>query len=151
MKQGSILLEYMFAFAMMTAIILLVSYFTFQLARPQITEAISSQYEEKAFSISDILIKSKGSPENWEKGNEIIILGLAEEPYVLSQEKVHRFSLLKEEFIAQIFGTERFMVKIKGNKINIQKGMTPVEKNVAIVKRIALLNDDQIEVIVATW
>jgi len=151
MKKASLLLEYMFGFMMMAGVILLISYISFNLAEPQVSEARSSQYEEKAFSISDMLLKSKGSPDNWEKGDEITTIGLAIQPYILSQEKIQRFSLLTTEAVAQIFGTERFMIRIYGSNINIQKGIIPTEKNVAIVERKALLDDNQVNVVVAVW
>ncbi len=151
MKQANILLEYMFAFMMISAVILLLSYLAFSLVSPQIAQAKSSQLEEKAFSISDMLIKSKGIPDNWEKGNEIKAIGLAQEPYALSKEKLQRFSLLKEEFLAEIFGTESFMIRIKGSNIDIQKGIFPTEKNIAIAERHATLDDEQVKVTVAIW
>ncbi len=114
----------------------------------------------KAYSVSELLIKDKGYPTNWNESN-FERIGLASEPYSLNSTKINEFEKIcssttdstKIQKLRDSFGleSENLVVEINYlNNTNLVK-CKPAGKKVgttAYIKRIATLNNNFVEVIV---
>ena len=113
----------------------------------------------KAHSVSELLIKDSGYPENWNSDN-FGRVGLASKPYTLDSTKINEFKKIcnstnktKIQKIIDSFGLENnnFVVEINYlNNTNIMKCKFAGKKigKTAQIKRIASLNNKFVEVIV---
>ena len=63
--------------------------------------------ETKAFQISNVLVKSKGSPEDWNSDN-VQVIGLAESDRILSTEKVSLLLSLPTNKTKKLLQTHNF-------------------------------------------
>ena len=113
----------------------------------------------KAYSISELLIKDKGYPENWNENN-FERIGLASEPYSLNSTKIIEFekicnstNLTKIQKLRDSFGLGNYNFVVEINYLNDTNVMKcepagrKIGKEVEI-KRIATLNKNFVEVIV---
>ncbi len=114
----------------------------------------------KAYSVSELLIKDRGYPENWDENN-FERIGLASEPYSLNSTKIIEFkkicnsttNLTKIKKLRDSFGlgNDNLIVEINYlNNTNVMK-CNPAGKKVgttAHIRRIAILNNKFAEVIV---
>ncbi len=127
---------------------------------PSHSEAIKSDVlYSKAYSISELLIKDEGHPSNWDENN-FKRIGLASEPYRLNSLKLTELEkICNSTNIANIkkfresFGLMDNNLNIEINYINgtLIEDYYPGNKiagRSAYVKRICVLNDELVEVIV---
>ena len=111
----------------------------------------------KAYLISELLIKSEGYPENWNKDN-FERVGLASKPYLLDSAKLAEFNevcnstnITKIQKLKDSFGLERenLIVEIKYlNNTDVME-CKPVGKKIgttAYIKRMVILNNNFVEV-----
>ncbi|MCK4730664.1 MAG: hypothetical protein KAT28_05080 [Candidatus Aenigmarchaeota archaeon] len=127
---------------------------------PSHSEAIKSDIlYSKAYSISELLIKDKGYPGNWEENN-FRRVGLASEPYLLNSSKIAELekicnstNITNIRKLRESFGLmdENLNVEIKYLNGTGIGGCFPGSKiagRSAYVKRICVLNDELAEVVV---
>lgn len=114
----------------------------------------------KAYSVSELLIKDKGYPENWDENN-FERVGLASRPYSLDSTKIIEFENIcnstadptKIQKLRNSFGLESENLVVEINYLNNTNVMKcePAGKKIgttARIKRIATLNNKFLEVIV---
>lgn len=109
----------------------------------------------KAFQISDVLVKSQGYPLEWDSEN-VQIIGLASEDRELSLDKVNLFANLPLNKSKNIFKTQdsKFHFSIKNFDGEILKeygyNMTNAKKSVN-VRRYLLYNDEEAVMEFTLW
>jgi len=120
-----------------------------------------SEMQEKTLTVSDVLIRNPGSPDNW-TNLTVVVLGLAGEEKILDRDKLFNFtytdytkskSILgigKFEFYFQLLYSNDTQVAIDG--VNITVGLLPVDaKIVTPVERYVLLDGEIVKVNFYLW
>ena len=109
----------------------------------------------KAFQISNSLVRSSGFPPGWTEEN-VQIIGLASEDRVLSQSKIDSFAEFPLNTTAKEFKTYDytfyFILKdINGNKIvDYGTNMTNAKKS-ATIRRYVVYNDEKATIEITLW
>lgn len=85
---------------------------------------IYEQIELKTFQVSDLLVRSSGSPTNWEDNiSSLKVIGLADKDRILSTNKVAAFVNLSNDNVTKILNLENYNFYFKlGSYIS---GSTP--------------------------
>jgi|YelNatPaOPRAMG01_1025707.scaffolds.fasta_scaffold51214_2 hypothetical protein len=144
-----------FTFDIFTSLIFFVSVFTiWLLITNQLVEQASYSYEinmldKKLQRASDLLIRSKGLPEDW-NGLNVKAFGLADEEYIVSYDKVLNFFDMDIERIKNLLGFGGYNLYIKVTNISgqdfpdgpLEKGTFPssTAKIISSIKRYFVLD-----------
>lgn len=153
MKKGQIYLDYIVGFFIFLVIIFLVAFISFEplIKDTQTTREFKNQ--ENAQRISELLIKTPGYPINWE--NQSITpdrLGLASEPWVLSEDKINKFYILNYSEIKSSLSIDRVFITLTSSSLNFTKGDLPnPRENVAVINRYAMLENKTAILTVGIW
>lgn len=104
--KGQFNIEYLVSLAIFIVILVFVSSQVAQVVPRLHSESTSNQLDAKGYRITDTLIKTNGEPDNWESSTPKSI-GLAKEPYILSDAKITAFKNLcssNYNLVRSIFG-----------------------------------------------
>lgn len=109
-----------------------------------------------AFQVSDILMKSRGIPDNWEDDpNSTIIFGLRDNYRYLDENKITAFTSLDYNLIKQRFNIERFDFLIEfidGDEVEYSSGLSPEDaEHIIAVTRYAIVGIDIYEIVFTLW
>lgn len=100
--------------------------------------------QEKTAFITETLIKSQGYPINWNE-NDVILIGLSDESFILQDEKVKKFQNMDYEKIKNIFGIEDYGLNVtistKNAYYTIGKEIDDDALIIMPIKRIIILNN----------
>lgn len=111
--------------------------------------------EKAATQSLDMLVKSRGLPVNWENPQkDVIIPGLRDEGYELSDNKVRAFDDLDYEFIKSAIGLEGFEYKLTittDKKTELTKGSPAASDFVIAATRMMLYKGDPAKVRLVVW
>lgn len=117
-------------------------------------------YEEMqiiAFQISDLLVKSKGEPEDWENDpNNVDVIGLASSDRELSPMKVEAFINLSYNITLKSLGAELYdyyfqLKHINGTKMAEHGVIFPPNSSVVNVPRLVIYENEEAIVEFAVW
>ena len=117
-------------------------------------------YEEMqiiAFQVSDLLVKSKGEPEDWENNpDNVDVIGLASSDRELSTEKVDAFVNLPYNITSKSLGVELYshyfqLKHINGTKMAEQGVIFPKNRSVVNVQRLVVYENEEAIVEFAVW
>ncbi len=98
--------------------ILIVLFFTWDYATYQSTDQmIFNEMENRALTTADMIIRSRGFPEDWNESN-VQVLGLAEEENILNQTKILTFVGMDYDVTRQIFGIPSFHYHFRITNLN---------------------------------
>jgi hypothetical protein len=98
---------------------------------------------EKAFQLAELMAKSKGYPENWNRNN-VQILGFAIHSNILNKTKLEEFANMSYSQVRSIFNIPyEFEVNITFNNITYLKTnfSNSEVKNSASIEKAVMLND----------
>ena len=107
--------------------------------------------------ISDLLVKQTGQPTNWETGDEIYTLGLAEEDHILDMNKVDEFVNLDYEDAKDLLGVGTYefyftLVNASSGATIKTGGMYPINSDVIInSRRVVSINSAPFFIDVFVW
>ena len=115
----------------------------------------SNLLETKAFQISNVLVKSEGSPKSWNPDN-VQVIGLAESDRVLSLEKVNSFASMPINKTKRLLQTHNFnfsfVLKDTGGDIISSYGDNISNPVISInIRRYVLYNDEEAVVEFSMW
>jgi len=86
---------------------------------------------EQALAISDTLIKTPGTPYNWDITN-VQVFGLAEEDRIISRQKAESFCSIPDSESARVLGVSYLFYFSVGN---ISCGRVPTGNKIAVIER----------------
>ena len=143
-----------------TALILVLSLWSY--ANSQTNEQLRQEkLQDLILTVSDVLVRSEGSPENWTK-DDVKIIGLASREKVLDPDKISEFMQIPYDTARQLLGTGSFnfhfqlshanetVMKLGGNDIAI--GLSPANTSiVAPVERYVLFNGEIVKARMVLW
>ncbi|RLG16591.1 hypothetical protein DRN62_03350 [Nanoarchaeota archaeon] len=121
-----------------------------------------SRLRNKAIRVTDLLLRTPGLPEDWNESN-YLQLGLAEEEYIISSQKLDQFLNLSEEEVADSLGLGSYRLFLNiSSALNYTSwveyifGEYPSSSQVAIpVRRLALLDVNgkniPVKVLLVVW
>ncbi|MCD6403649.1 MAG: hypothetical protein J7L59_00485 [Nanoarchaeota archaeon] len=121
-----------------------------------------SRLRERAIRVTDLLLRTAGVPEDW-NGSNYLQLGLAEEEYIISSQKLGQLLNLSEEEVAGNLGLDGYRLFLNiSSALNYTSwveyilGEYPSSSQVAIpVRRLALLDVDgkniPVKVLLVVW
>lgn len=156
MKKAQLQFDYIVAFFIFLIIIFFVSFIAFRPITESRSQVSAIKFAETSNRVAELLIKSKGQPKDWEDDpDNVQRLGLASEPWVLDIDKVTatKQSLNYSE-VKTSLGLEnyQFFLKVTSHSINVSFGNLPNNiKDVAMVKRSAILEDETATVTIGIW
>ena len=142
--RGSVSLDFVFA-SLIFMIILGYSIVAYSNSIEQIKSDISkNKIESEVFSISQILVKSPGTPANWEDNpGAVVVIGLAGSENILSLEKVDAFDSLSINETKDILGINHdFYIQIEsidGDKF-FSKGTELANSSSVSIERVVYYN-----------
>ena len=153
MKKAQIQFDYIVAFFIFLILIFISAYLAFEPITKDSSYTKEIKVQENAKRISELLIKTKGLPENWENGPENLErLGLASEPWVLDSDKITALSSLNYSQIKDSLDIDyQFILKVQSNSTSISIGDLPNDVTVAIINRYAILGNETATVTVGIW
>lgn len=123
---------------------LLILYFAILQISEQKTFAFDEQrlMKNKAHQIADLMVKTKGYPENWNRSN-VKIIGFATESNLINKSKVLEFMNMSDANIKEVLNTEYdFELNISLGDEEFVKGNFTTGKNVAVIERIILMEEE---------
>lgn len=111
-----------------------------------------NRMDSAAITISDLLIKSPGVPENWEEGpSGAGTLGLAGSQNVLDPEKVSNFTSLDYNSSKEVLGVEGdfyfYVEDLEGNRL-YETGLAELGEGVVPVMRFGVLEGEIVRMVV---
>jgi len=103
-----------------------------------------------ALSISDMLVRSPGTPKTWEQDPaNAEVMGLATFPNVLSESKIKQFALMDYNESREPMGLDYdyyfYVESLNGNRLYESGNAGLGEQSIAIT-RFAVLNDEKVRV-----
>ena len=110
-----------------------------------------------AFQVSDLLVKTKGEPEDWENSpDNVDVIGLTSSDRELSKEKVNAFINLSYSITSKSLGTELYshyfqLKSINGTKLAEHGAGFPRNRSVVNVQRIVRYENEEAVVEFAIW
>ncbi|UCD03572.1 MAG: hypothetical protein JSW73_03470 [Candidatus Woesearchaeota archaeon] len=156
MKKAQVQFDYIVAFFIFLIVVFFVAFITFRPITESSGYVKETKFVETSNRVSELLIKTKGQPENWETDPDNVgRLGLASEPWVLDIDKVNatKYSLNYSQIKNSLdLDNYQFFLRVNSPSINVSIGNLPNNiQNVAMVKRYAVLNDQTATVTVGIW
>lgn len=152
-KGQIIAIDFMLTMAV-TAIIIILLVSTFIFYEKKIDESTSYNLMlTKAFQVSDILIKTQGSPTNWNASN-VDVIGLVSEDRMISSEKLNQFINMPEQDIKKRFTMNYnfyFNLKNTGGNSLASVGTIPSGTRTVVIKRYVLYENDKTIMEFAVW
>ncbi len=128
-----------------------------------------TETQVKVFQISDLLVKTPGSPARWEDledSSNIIELGLATRPNVLSRDKAIKmldtnfidadgikdvFNINSYNIIIEITDTAGVVKQESGNELSYGDSSPTTEENIVIIRRPVLYETENAILKVVLW
>jgi len=118
----------------------------------------SEELQLLAFQITDLLMKSRGEPNNWENNpDNVSVIGLHLNPGYLDGNKVNAFLSLDYNKIKEAFNIERFDCDFKvldtdGNLLN-DTGLSPDQSSLEVisVSRFAMIENETRQIVFTLW
>lgn len=153
MRKGQIHLDYIVGFLIFLVVIFLVAFLSFEPLLKDTKNTQEFKNQETAQRISELLIKTKGYPENWENISVVPDrLGLASEPWVLNKSKIDDFYDMNYTEVKNSLDLERIFISVTSSELNFTRGDIPNPKeNVAVINRYALLENKTATITVGVW
>ena len=113
------------------------------------------EMQSRAFQISNLLVKSQGSPSNWENGGNAESLGLASRDRILSSSKVDAFANLSYGNITKLLGIRNydFYFKLKDfeNNTLVLVGNIPAGNFAVNLRRYVIYENEEAVMEFALW
>ena len=109
-----------------------------------------------SFQISDILLRTPGTPNNWEAGSNAVTIGLELSPGFLDQNKIDSFLAYDYQEVKEMFNIERFEYNFKifdvDRNLLGSSGEAPSEaEQVVSINRFALIGNETREILFTLW
>jgi hypothetical protein len=155
LARGSVSLDFVFA-SLIFIIILGFSIVSYSNSIEQIkNNNVRANLESDVFSISQILVKSGGTPTYWENNpGSVEVVGLAQSDNVLSIEKVDAFSTLNENETRGSLGiTSDFFIQIESidGVLFFTKGEELINSSSVSIERIVYYNQSVCKLVVRLY
>lgn len=155
MKKAQIQFDYMVAFFLF----LIVIFFSALIALQPISKSDENLKETKILEtsnrLSELLIKTKGLPEDWENDpNNVERIGLASEPWVLNSNKITALNSLNYSKVREALGIETYqmLLIIRSDTTSITIGNKPnMKDSISTIKRYTVLDGNITTVIISIW
>ncbi|MFA5246494.1 MAG: hypothetical protein WC408_01225 [Candidatus Micrarchaeia archaeon] len=115
-----------------------------------------SRLEYSAIAASDVLIKSSGTPSNWEDNiTGLKMIGLASSPNVLSLNKLSNFSALDYSIQKTMIGIDLeyyfYLEYANGTKIFSNGNSSLSGSQITVIRRIALLGNETVSMVLFAY
>jgi len=117
-------------------------------------ESKSDALKAKAVNTMTILVEDKGEPENWYTlpDSSVKRVGLANQPYNLSKEKINRLSTLNNCTLLNNFDLKAYRLKIyNSTNLILFCGFDSLEPVTAVVKKYVFIDNNFGNVTLELW